>query len=290
MIHPLINNLLRKNTLYTAQDYENAIKEIIQQTVLAGLWRAGFFSHAAFYGGSALRIFYGLQRFSEDLDFTLIRKKSDFELTKYFSAIRVELSSLGFEVDIEKKIKKIARQTDSAFIKMNTLLTVINAGAPDDIVSLIPKGKVLKVKFEIDVDPPYPIASETKFLIEPLSCSVNVVTLPDLFAGKVHALLYRNWKNRVKGRDWYDFIWFVASDIKLNIAYLSKRIIQSENKSSDFFLDKENCKVLLRNAVDNLNIDSAKRDVLPFLKNTNEVDIWSKDFFYNLINRISFEI
>ena len=198
-------------------------------------------------------------------------------------AIKDELSSFGFDVHVEKKLKKTETQIDFAFIKTNTLVSVINADAPKDIASLIPKGKLLKVKFEIDIDPPYNIASETKYLLEPLPCSIRVVSPQDLFAGKVHALLFRKWKKRVKGRDWYDFIWFVTATINLNLFKLSKRIIQTENKSSDFLLNKVKCKALLKNAVDILNVEKAKRDILPFLKNPAEIEVWSKDFFYDSI-------
>ena len=289
MIHQAIKSMLDKYNPKTIQEYENALKEIIQQAVLAGLWRANFFNYAAFYGGSALRIFFGLERFSEDLDFTLLEKNAGFHLNKYFSALENELIGLGFDVYIEQKEKQERTQIDSAFIKTDTLITLINADVPKDITATMPEGKLLKIKFEIDIDPPCEITTETKFLLSPVPCSVRLASPGDLFAGKVHALLFRKWKERVKGRDWYDFIWFITSGMTLNLFHLSRRIIQSENISGDYLLNQDGCIELLQQAVSNLDIEKAKRDVLPYLKNLKELDIWSKDFFYDLIQRINYK-
>lgn len=286
MIHQAILDLLNKYKLETAADYENALKEVIQQAALAGLWRAGFFNQCAFYGGTSLRIFYGLQRFSEDLDFTVLNHNSNFSLNEYFKAVDEELTSLGFNVQIVEKTKNEEKNIESAFIKGNTLINIVEVGASDDILKLIPNGKQLKIKFEVDIDPPDEVETETKFLLEPIACSIRIASPSFLFAGKMHALLFRKWKNRVKGRDWYDFVWFVKKEIPLNLKHLYNRMIQSQNYSIDNEFTYFDFKKIFIEAVENLDIEKAKNDVIPFLKNKNELQIWSKDFFIALFEKI----
>src|SRR5438309_3791037 len=119
-MNPAILSMLDRYKCVTAQDYENALKEIIQEIALLGLWRAKFYEHAAFYGGSALRILYGLDRFSEDLDFTLLRPDKTFSLASYNQAIMDELRSFGFKVEVVTKTKKIVSNIESAFIKADS--------------------------------------------------------------------------------------------------------------------------------------------------------------------------
>ncbi len=286
MIHQAIIDLLEKYNLKSTVDYENALKEIIQQVALAGLWRAGFFDHAAFYGGTAMRIFYGLQRFSEDLDFTLLDPQSKFNFNKYFAAIKEELSSLGFSVEISEKRKSIESNIESTFIKADTLTNIIKVGAPPEIVNLIPKGKIMKVKLEVDLEPPDVFETENKFLIEPIPCSIKLISPSYLFAGKMHALLFRKWKNRVKGRDWYDFAWFVRKGIPLALNHLYSRMVQSQNYNKKNKFSKEELKALFTSVINNLDIEKARRDVLPFIKNSNELDIWSREYFKALFEKI----
>ncbi len=284
-MHQAILDLLEKYTLKTSSDYENALKEIIQQATLVGLWRAGFFEYAAFYGGTALRIFYGLDRFSEDLDFTLLKQQSEFDFSKYFRAITEELLSLGFSIDIVEKEKQNRGNIESAFLKGDTETNILNVGAPIDILNMVPKGKLLKVKFEIDVNPPDIFRTENRFLLEPIPCSVKIISPSYLFAGKMHALLFRKWKERVKGRDWYDLVWFIKKEIPLNLEHLHKRINQSESNTKEKFT-KEKLKKIYFDSVDKLDIQKAKRDVIPFIKNNLELDIWSKEFFCYLFEKI----
>ncbi len=194
-----IAQMLTKYECKSADDYVHALREILQEIALLGLWRSKFFEKAAFYGGTALRTLYGLDRFSEDLDFSLLEPMADFELKRYSDALEKELVAFGFEVSVEVKNKSVETAVQSAFLKGNTAnqLLVIQAG--EEIVRQIPPGQIVRIKLEIDTDPPGGFATENKYLLQPIPFSVRSYTLPNLFAGKMHALLCRRWKNRVKG-------------------------------------------------------------------------------------------
>lgn len=253
----------------------NAIFEVNQQVILAGLYNGGFFDVAAFYGGTCLRIFHGLQRFSEDMDFSLLAPNDNFDFTKYFQPIIDEFAIVGREVEIKKKDKKSFDKVESAFLKDNTDVYDITFHTE----------KSVKIKIEVDTMPPLNFNTEQKLLLLPESFMVRCFTLPDLFAGKMHALVYRAWKNRLKGRDWYDFEWYIRHNIPLDFTHLNERILQlnREHISKDLFLDK------LKKRLSTADINQVKADVLPFVRNPKELDIWSNDYFIQLAGMIKFE-
>ena len=200
----------------------SALREIMQEIALAGLSRTDFFEKAAFYGGTALRIFYSLDRFSEDLDFSLMEKNPDFSLEPYFTAIVTEFEAIGMTVSIREKDKKIKTSVESAFLKSETIWKELIL---EDIVKQagIQSNKNIKIKIEVDVEPPLGFDTEEKLLIRPFSFYVKCFSRSSLFAGKMHALLFRKWKNRVKGRDWYDFEWYIRKGIPLNLQHFLQR-------------------------------------------------------------------
>lgn len=182
---------------------EAALREIMQEVALAGLQRTGFFEKAALYGGTALRVFYGLDRFSEDLDFSLLDVNSHFTLEPYFDGIITEFKAIGMHVTIKEKNKAVFSNVESAFLKSETVWKELV------LENIIPQAGIqtppsLKIKLEVDRKPPLGFDTEEKLLLRPFSFYVKCFSLPDLFAGKMHALLFRKWKQRVKGRDWYD--------------------------------------------------------------------------------------
>lgn len=204
------------------QEAKDALREIMQEIALAGLSRAGFFEKAAFYGGTALRIFYGLDRFSEDLDFSLLRVEPDFSLMKYQEAIINEFNSLGMQVTIREKPKTNASNIESAFLKSETIWKELI------LENIIPQSGLNKianitVKIEVDRRPPLDFETEEKLLLRPISFYVKCFTLPNLFAGKMHALLFRKWGTNVKGRDWYDVEWYIRKGVALNLTHFASR-------------------------------------------------------------------
>lgn len=256
-----------------------ALRELLQSLALLGLWRAKFFEHIAFYGGTALRILYGLDRFSEDLDFSLLTPSSKFSFDAYSSALQKELNAFGFDVTVEPKQKTKDSAIESAFLKGNTFNQLVVINTSDQILSGINKQSVIKIKLEIDTNPPSDFDTEMKYLFSPVQFAVRSYTLPSLFAGKMHALLFRKWKNRVKGRDWYDFAWYISHYPQLKITHLEKRMRQSGHYTGSNPLTRDYLIDLLFANIDNLNIDAARNEVSPFINNPNSLDIWSKDFF-----------
>ncbi len=271
-------------------DYENALKEIMQEIALLGLWRAKFFEHGLFYGGTALRILHGLPRFSEDLDFSLLKKNSSFDLQPYFRAIKSELESFGFQVEIDAKNKNIKTQIESAFIKANTKTHLIKVITPAEISNRIQGNQFLKIKIELDTDPPGDFTPNIITLFRPIPFQVKTMVMEDLFAGKVHAVLAREWNNRVKGRDFYDYLWYLGRNTKLGLHHLEARLIQSGHWKQGEGLTDSKCKKLLLEKFKRLNVEKAKLDVFPYLKEREKasLDLWSNDFFIGTIERIIF--
>ena len=275
MKNEIYDNMLSAYGATTEQERRNAIFEVNQQVILAGLYNGGFFDVAAFYGGTCLRIFHGLQRFSEDMDFSLLVSDDKFDFTKYFQPIIDEFAIVGREVEIKKKDKKGFGKVESAFLKDNT--DVYDVSFQTD--------KSIKIKIEVDTQPPLNFKTEQKLLLQPHSFMTRCFTLPDLFAGKMHALVYRGWKNRVKGRDWYDFEWYVRHNVPLDFAHLAERVRQFNNAE----IGQEEFVAQLKDRLATANINQVKSDVLPFVRNLKELDIWSNDYFVQLADIMKFE-
>ena len=275
MNNEIYNSMLQGYPMNTEQQKRNAIFEVNQQVILAGLYNGGFFDEAAFYGGTCLRIFHGLQRFSEDMDFSLLAPSDNFDFTKYFQPIKDMFKIVGRDVEIKKKDKQNFGKVESAFLKDNTDVYDVSFQTE----------KSIRIKIEVDTKPPLKFNTEQKLLLLPKSFMTKCFTLPDLFAGKMHALVFRAWKNRVKGRDWYDFEWYVRHRIPLDFNHLAERILQFNGKliTKNEFMD------LLRQRLTSTNINMVKADVLPFIRQPEELDIWSNEYFLQLANMINFD-
>ena len=271
----IFEQMLSRYPIISDKDRQNAIYEVMQQITLAGLYRGGFFNKAAFYGGTCLRIFHKLDRFSEDMDFSLLTTDSSFKLENYFPSIIDEFKMLGREIVITKKDKRNFNRVESAFLKDDT--EVYDVAFQTE--------KSLKIKIEVDTQPPLKFQTEQKLLLHPFSFMTRCFTLPDLYAGKMHALVFRTWNNRVKGRDWYDFEWYVKNGINLDFTHLQERI----REFNGIEVDKEEFLRLLKKRLASTDIKMVKQDVEPFIKNTENLEIWSNDYFLQLANIIKFE-
>jgi hypothetical protein len=281
-----IARMLGRYECQSVEDYVRALREIMQEIALLGLWRSKFFEKAAFYGGTALRILYGMDRFSEDLDFSLLKPMKDFDLSRYSGAVELELRSFGFEAKITTREKKDKSPVQSAFLKANTLKHLLTIKTAEEIAWPISRGQVLKIKIEVDTDPPPGFVTENKFILQPIPFSVRTFVLPDLFAGKMHAVLCRRWKSRVKGRDWYDLVWYAANHPQLHLSHLEQRMTQSGHLKQDEQMNREKFFALTTEAVDKLDVNQARREVEPFVKNPETLEVWSREFFQDVVERI----
>lgn len=283
----IIEQMLSKYDIKNTNDEINALKEIIQEIVLSGLSRGNFFNEAAFYGGTALRIFYNLDRFSEDLDFALLESNKDFDISKYFNYIEKELKAYGINLNIATKEKSFDSNITSAFLKGDTLELILKFFPSEEEHKYDHILKNLKIKLEVDINPPMGATYEDKYKLLPSPHQIKLYDKESLLAGKIHAILCRGWNNRVKGRDLYDYILFLASDTKVNIELLKNKLIESNyiNEKDEF--DINELKKILINKFEKIDYSKAIEDVKPFIKNIDNLNLWSKKFFIEITNKLN---
>lgn len=278
-MHSAIADMLKAYDCRTADDYRHALNEIVQELALLGLYRGGFFAHAAFYGGTALRIFYGLDRFSEDLDFSLLKGDKKFDLSSFTQVVQDELGAYGLEMTVQERIKQNDSPVKSAFIKGGTQIHIMKIVSVQPPVTGINPREQIRIKLEVDTQPPPGATFEMKYQLRPVPYSVRLYSASSLLAGKMHALLCRSWKTRVKGRDFYDYVWFLSKTIPVNLAHLAQRMKQTGHLSADAVLTEKDLKKRLHVRFATVDFNQAKKDVLPFIRNPQAVELWSADFF-----------
>ena len=281
-----IRQILAPYEVRSLEDSLRALREVMQEIALLGLWRSKFFEKAALDGGTALRVLYGLDRFSEDLDFSLLKKGESFDLADYSEALKRELASFGFAVEIESRAMPASAAIQSAFLKADTRTRMITVEFDKGLVQKVPRNQVLKIRLEVDIDPPPGFRTGVRYLLRPVPFSVRTFSLPDLFAGKMHAVLCREWKSRVKGRDWYDLVWFAAHHPDLHLAHLEQRMRQTGHWTGPAPLTAEDLRDLMIRRVDKVDIDQIRREVEPFVKDAAALAIWSSEFFKDVASRI----
>lgn len=278
-MNAVFEQMLKPYEAQTLYDKENAIKEVIQEIALCGLSRAGFFQPAAFYGGTALRIFYGLDRFSEDLDFSLKAPDANFDLAAYLPTLEKEVRSYGLNFKIESKDKRVDSAVKSAFLKGNTKEHILMFYADERLAPSIAASKLIKVKFEVDINPPAFATFERKYRLLPIPYEINLYDMPSLFAGKIHAVICRSWKTRVKGRDLYDYVFYFSRGTSVNLRHLGARLAQSDFIEAGKTITLDDVKDMLYTRFEQIDYEQAKQDVLPFIRNPDTLALWSADFF-----------
>lgn len=287
-MNPAIEQMLSPYSALGNIDRKNVMKEVMQEIVLCSLSRAGFFDKAAFYGGTALRIFYGLDRFSEDLDFSLMTKDSSFDLLSYFPALEKEVKSFGLNVNIEEKAKTKDSNIKSAFLKGNTKEHLLLFYSDERLAESVAKNEVIKIKFEVDVNPPQFASFERKYKLLPVPYEVNLYDMPSLFAGKIHAVIARGWQNRVKGRDLYDYVFYISRNAAVNLKHLTARLADSGLIDEDTVCSPEDIKQMLISKFDSIDYLQAKDDVEPFIRDSTALNVWSADFFKQITENLKF--
>ena len=270
----LFDKMVDMLTEHNKVSADNAIHEVMQRIALAGLARGGFFEKAAFYGGTCLHLLFGLDRFSEDLDFSLLKPDLEFKFEDYFPAVVEEFKLAGKDVEIKLKRKGQPSSIESAFLKETS--DVFDIGFTTE--------KRLKVKIEVDINPPPKFNTVEKAINMPRSCWVRSYDLPGLFAGKVSAALFRNWKQRVKGRDWYDILWYITNGVELDLTHLAERA--REFGSGIEISSREAVIAALAAKIETVDFDAAREDVVPFVENVHDLDCWNRELFRQSIQHI----
>lgn len=284
VLEQMVNNYHPKNT----EEKRNAIKEVMQEIVLCALSKAGFFNEAAFYGGTALRIFYHLDRFSEDLDFSLLIKDKDFDLSIYFPKLKEIVKSFGLNVEIEIKEKTKDSNIQSAFLKGDTIEHFL-LFYPDDLIQGINKDEKVKIKFEIDTMPPGCATYEIKYRLLPMPYSIKLYDEASLFSGKIHAIICRSWKSRVKGRDLYDYVFYLSRNTQFNLPHLQEKLIDSQYIDANVIISCDDVRKMLIERFNEIDFEQTKEDVIPFIKDPSVLDIWSKEFFIAITDHLNNE-
>ena len=273
----LYDSMVESYAPKSALERQAVRQEVMHLIALSGLARGGFFEKAAFYGGTCLHLFYGMERFSEDMDFSLLSPDPKFDFESYFPAIQEEFALAGKEVEIQLKHKGKPSSIESAFLKESS--EVFRIGFTTQ--------KQIKVKIEVDIDPPPDFSTEMKLMTRPVSRWIRVYSIGDLYAGKVSAALFRAWRSRVKGRDWYDLEWYVRNGFVCNLKHLSAR--GRESNSNVDLSSREAVIAAFKERIATIDFKAASEDVRPFLKDASCLDIWSQDYFTALVDMIKFK-
>ncbi len=278
-----IEVMLEKYNPQNSRERENAVKEIIQEITLCGLSRGGFFEKAAFYGGTCLRIFYGLSRFSEDLDFALVKKDLDFKLDGYFQILEKEFASYGIRINVEEKIRTRDSEIQSAFLKGDALTLMMSFFPQSEDAKRIISNQKMKIKCEVDTDNPEGGRTENKFRMLPAPYEVKVFDEGTLFAGKIHAIICRNYKNRVKGRDYYDYLFYIGKKSRFNLLYLENKLKNTGILPEGDKLTLERTVEMLKARFEAVDFDSAKEDVSNFVADRLSLGLWGKELFLSTL-------
>lgn len=280
----IIQERLKSYNSLSKQEELSALKEIYQEIALAGLARSNFFKLAAFQGGTALRIVHQLKRFSEDLDFVLLKPSDSFQWHSYLKAIEIEFNSFGVNLEIkERAAAKGAIKT--AFLKENSFARILEL-TYDRLSSDEQK---ITIKLEIDTQPPEGSNFENAFLTYPYPFSILIQDFPSLFASKCHALLCRKYE---KGRDWFDFLWYLSRRTPINYFLLKNALYQAgPYKEQEIPYSKKWLYEEFEKKISALDWKSAKRDVENFLRSEERkfVENWSRELFQNQIEKIEFQ-
>ena len=282
----IIEEMIRSKNPTSINEAKQIIRELIQQIILVGLSRSGFFNYASFYGGTALRIFYDLSRYSEDLDFTLNEVNPNFSITPFIAQIKQVATSYGLNLDISTKEKRSETPIESAFAKASTYQTFINAHVDGNLIKSLHKDELIKVKFEIDCQPALGFNIESKWLDNPEFANVAVLDCPSLFADKIHAILCRNYKNTVKGRDYYDFLFYCKKGIKPNLVYLRNKLIDSHKINEKDIFNIELVKKMLKEKIADVNFNQIKEDASKFVLLKEDLSYYCKDLFFQMIDKL----
>lgn len=278
----IIQKKLNEYNARSTEEEENAIKEITQEIALLALSRANFFKEAIFHGGTCLRILHGLNRFSEDLDFALTKPNTKFNFNQTLTQLTEEFRIYGYDLEIQDR-SKADLVVKKAFLKDGSLGKQLNLSYP----FLSGGQRKIRIKLEVDTNPPPNGTSQLSYHNFPLPFPVATYDLPSLFSGKLHALLCREY---VKGRDWYDLLWYMRFNVQPNLSFLHSALIQSGNwVDKEALISNSWVKTNLEHKINSLDWGKAKEDILRFVK-TEEIDSishWGPELFLGVVSKLN---
>ena len=259
----LLSSIFDANGVEESEAYSFA-RETMQKIILNGLSRGQFFKKAAFHGGTALRILHGINRYSEDLDFTLFEKDPDFKLERYLTYAESEIRSYG--VTVSTKVRdKVVGNIRTGDVKANYREMAFEIGFPNGLVESLHRDEVIRVKIDVNTDPPKGAGYDKLAMTEPLNYYLCAMDLPSMFAGKIGAILGRRWVNRVKGRDLYDYLWYVEKEVPINMEYLRSNLVAQEIIQQEDEFTIKTLRQLLSDKFETIKYASALEDVKEYL-------------------------
>ena len=284
MLNNYILESLKLSNPKNIYEFENAFREISQKIILYALAQTSFFKNVAFYGGTCLRIFHGLDRFSEDLDFQVISEDYKLDFDQYMSKCITILESYGLKSIVYSKSDYDSGEVRRRYIKISH----------HDIASEyfgkinMNKEKLLSIKIEVSTVFIPGAKYEMKLLNSPMFSNIYCFNYESLFAGKLNALITRNWRERTKGRDYFDYMFYVSHNIKINLDYLKNKLKYSLNKdTSDYTID--DIKELLKGKFEQTDFNSLKSDIIPFVNTDYNIDNINKEMFISSLEYLGVE-
>lgn len=277
----IIQEKLRQYGATNAVEEENATKEIVQEIALYALWRGDFFDIALFRGGTSLRILHRLPRFSEDLDFMLRSPNAEFDWAPYLKILVEVFAQFGLKLDAQPK-ERMDRAVREAVLKDESIASQLDL----TFAGTGPR-RTIKIKLEIDTSPPPESGEATTFLDFPSDYEVRHQNLPSNFALKIHALLCRGY---LKGRDWYDFSWYVSNGVSPKLTHLRAALIQAGPWAGqeDLEIDMAWLADTLRSNIAAIDWKAAADDVRRFLRpaKAKSLELWSDRFFLAKVEKM----
>jgi hypothetical protein len=278
----VLANRLKEYSVANALEHENVLQELMQQYVLASLWRAKFFAQAAFHGGTSLRILYGMNRYSEDLDFVLKEVSTSFEWRPFLEKIEEDCRAEGIEFEVTDR-GHLGQAVKKAFLKTDSIGQILNL----ELVYERLASRKIRIKLEVDTNAPDGATFETRYINFPLTAAITSMDLSSGFGSKSHALLCRDY---IKGRDWYDFLWYASRRIVPNLELLGNALDQEGPWAGQKLrIDAEWYFDAMKRRIESIDWPAAKGDVERFVMSREQpsLDLWSRELFLQQLERLA---
>jgi predicted nucleotidyltransferase component of viral defense system len=253
----------------TDEEKLNRCREFVQLLCLKILDEHKLFDNLAFTGGTALRVVYGMKRFSEDLDFSLVRKEG-YSFSRMSDVMSGALALAGLKSELKPKAEKTVH---SAMLKFPRLLKELGLSPLEN--------QKLSIKLEIDTNPPRGGHIQNRIIQRLYTFNIAYFDLPSMFATKLHACFFRSY---VKGRDYYDFLWYMGNNVKPNFTLLNNAIAQTHEKTP--VIDEGNFKEFLLQGIEKVDFKAARKDVERFLEDKSELRLFDTELIKNSIESV----